>query len=624
MKIKTHIARTAALSAVFVLLAAVVPHGQRAFASGETIKQQVGLPAYFVPDAPWDQASLWDDVVSAANGNFGFAVANALNGPNYVADPDDFDYSGALEDTHNAGVKVIGYVDSGYFGRTGQKTRQGSTSTDAWRAQMQSDIDAWYSFYGSSIDGIFFDQMDNDCGTNNANAIRYEEIRNYVEHAHPGAFVVANPGAAVPQCYENAADTILTFEGTYACYQQDSGCPEPLRFNALSWDHKDPKKIMHLVYDTSGANLADAIADSKTRGAGYVYVTDDSGANPWDTIASYFSTELSGMPAGGTSDTTAPTTPGTLDTVEEYFTAVDLDWEKSTDGGSGVVGYDIYNNNTSTLLKSVKATSDAMQTASITGLTPDTEYDLMVKARDGSGNVSSASNVLTFSTDVDNNLDLYGAPGQPSASNTTYTSTDLAWTHATGGEYDRDHYVVYKDSAPIQKVPGTANSTQIVGLAPGTGYSFTVRAVDTSGNVSPLSTARSVTATSLPGGNKIANLDGALTGTDLTVEADYLLPWSFRRVYIDVDNNAATGHVPFFDNTIGADYVIENGTLLESLSNGAWNMGVAGTATPTITGYTYSWTIPLSQLDNAGSTIKVLYQAEGFAERVNTSPITVQ
>jgi chitodextrinase len=620
------LAKAASVIAVLALLIGAAPYTQRAAAAGETIKQQVGLPAYFVPDAPWDltQTSLWDNVVSSASGNFGFAVANVLNGPDYQADPDGWDYAEALADTHATGVKVIGYVDSGYFGRTGQKTRTGGTATDAWRAQMQSDVDAWYSFYGSSIDGIFFDQMDNDCGTANANAIRYEQIRDYVEHAHPGALVVANPGAAVPQCYENAADTILTFEGTYACYQQDSGCPEPLRFNALSWDHKDPRKIMHLVYDTSSGNLADAIADSKSRGAGYVYVTDDSGANPWDSIASYFSTELSGMPAGGTSDTTAPSTPGTFDTVDEQFTSVDLDWEKSTDGGSGVVGYDIYDDNSGKLLKSVKATTDTMQTASVTGLTPDTEYDFVVKARDGSGNVSSASDVLTFSTDFDDDLDLYSAPGQPAASNTTYTSTDLTWSHATGGEYARDYYMVYRDGNPVQKVPGSLNTAQVVGLSAGTSYSLTVKAFDTSGNVSPLSTARTVTTTSLPGGGAIANTDGSLTGTDATFEADYLYPWSFRRVYIDVDNNAATGHTPFFDNTIGADYVIENGTLLESQSNGAWNMLAVGTATPSVSGYAYTWTVPLSQLDNAGTTMKALFQAEGFAARTYTSPITVQ
>lgn len=623
MRVKSYIKRAALL--VVLVAFSLAPLGRPASAAGETIKQQVGLPAYFVPDVPWNTNSLWDTVASSAGGDFGFAVANVLNGPDYQADPGDYDYSGALSAAHNAGVKVIGYVDTGYFGRTGQKTRLGGTSTDAWRAQIQSDIDAWYSFYGSSMDGIFFDQMDNDCGTSNANAKRYEQVRNYVEYAHPGAMTVANPGAAVPQCYENAADTLLTFEGTYACYQQDTSCAEPLRYNALTWDHKDPKKVMHLVYDTSSSNLADAVADSKARKAGYVYVTDDSGANPWDTIASYFSTELAAMPAGGTPDTTTPTTPGTFDTVDYQFTSADFDWEKSTDGGSGVVGYDIYDNNTGALLKSVKATTATMQTASIAGLQPDTEYDFVVKARDGSGNVSSASNVLTFSTDVDNDTDYYSAPGQPAASNTTYTSTDLSWSHSTGGEYSRDYYVVYKDGTPIQKVPGSLNTTQVVGLAPGSTYSFTVKVVDTSGNVSPLSTARSVTTTSLPGGASITNAGGSLTSTTASFAADFLYPWSFRRAYVDVDNNVNTGHTPYFDTSIGADYIIENGTLLKANSNGAsWDVSSIGSATPSVSGYTYTWTVPLSSLLNAGSTMKVVYQAEGFAPFTVTSPATIQ
>lgn len=124
------------------------------------------------------------------------------------------------------------------------------------------------------------------------------------------------------------ADVLLTFEGTYLCYIQDSSCPVALRYQSPGWDPVDPKKFWHLVYNTTTElHLADALDKSKQRKAGYVYVTPDVLPNPWDALPSgtYWSSEQAGIAPGGTVDTTAPTTPASLDTVDEWYTWISLD-----------------------------------------------------------------------------------------------------------------------------------------------------------------------------------------------------------------------------------------------------------------------------------------------------------
>ncbi|WP_406674040.1 cellulase family glycosylhydrolase [Nonomuraea sp. N2-4H] len=101
--------------------------------------------------------------------------------------------------------------------------------------------------------------------------------------------------------------------------------------------------------------------------------------------------------SGGTSDTTAPTTPGTPSASGVTATGATLTWATSTDaGGSGLAGYDVYREqgDDDTLLG-----QSATNSITLTGLTPGTEYEVYVRARDGAGNQSAASPATTFTTE---------------------------------------------------------------------------------------------------------------------------------------------------------------------------------------------------------------------------------
>src|SRR5664280_2524815 len=89
------------------------------------------------------------------------------------------------------------------------------------RSQIEQDVNAWYAFYGSGIDGIFFDEGQDACGpTSGSNAWvdLYSRSNAYVKANHPGAMTAINPGRVVPRCYENAGDVLVTFEGSYDTY----------------------------------------------------------------------------------------------------------------------------------------------------------------------------------------------------------------------------------------------------------------------------------------------------------------------------------------------------------------------------------------------------------------------
>ncbi|GAA2209708.1 hypothetical protein GCM10009850_051670 [Nonomuraea monospora] len=100
--------------------------------------------------------------------------------------------------------------------------------------------------------------------------------------------------------------------------------------------------------------------------------------------------------SGGGTDTTAPTTPGTPSASGVTATGANLTWTASTDaGGSGLAGYDVYREQGATDPLLGSSTTNSI---TLTGLTPSTQYQVYVRARDGASNQSTASATTTFTT----------------------------------------------------------------------------------------------------------------------------------------------------------------------------------------------------------------------------------
>jgi hypothetical protein len=604
------------------------------------IAQHIGIPAYFPPSASYNVDEAWGPAFTGtpptATGGYdtfatagGFAIANVVNGPDYAADV-NYDYSGTLAAEHNSGTKVIGYVDTGYFGTTGLTTRAGYGDVESWRDQIEQDVNAWYEFYGADMDGIFFDEAQNDCGPSNAYANLYAEVSAYVKDAHPGALTVINPGISVPSCYQNSADTIVTFEGPESSYTASAV--------ALDWTPADPDKIMHIVYGVAPADLATVSAQSKIWGAGYVDITDEGAAgNPplYKVLPSYLPTEIAD--AVSANDAPPPAPPSGLNTYDVQFTTAQLNWDDTSGntGGSGANAYDVYVKQRAGEYHWIRTSAVAdykVPDVYLTGLTPGVRYTAYVVARDAAGNVSVPSNTYSWTQESDRSAVPPTTPGPLSASATTYSTTELSWPAAadggtqgssaefTNGQYPIAFYRVYEDDRQILQVPGDAVGATVTGMFPGTSHLFAVDAVDAAGNASPASPAASVTTRSFTGSSVASTgLESYATGT-LTLSAHVYLPFSFVRAFIDADNNPTTGYTY---NGIGADYVIENGRLFSLSTGGRFTPTLIANAPASIIDYVLTWIIPTNVLTNAGATIQVSYQAEGFAPAAHTPTITI-
>ncbi len=245
-------------------------------AAGSAAAQSIAVPAYFYPGG---SPNYWTQLDQAGPGTL--AVLNPSSGPGSGPDPN---YLSAVRSAEAAGITVVGYVYTNY----------GNRSLSA----VESDVTKYYSWY--PVQGIFFDQASTSC----TKEAYYAQLNSYVKALSVTAHTVLNPGTQTDQCYAAAADTLLTFEGTASEYTSS--------YSAPSWVSSYPAShFWHVIYGASTTSaMATAVQLSKTRNAGYVYVTSATLPNPYNVLptVSYWSTELSDI--GAASALSAPTNSG--------------------------------------------------------------------------------------------------------------------------------------------------------------------------------------------------------------------------------------------------------------------------------------------------------------------------
>jgi chitodextrinase len=180
-------------------------------------------------------------------------------------------------------------------------------------------------------------------------------------------------------------------------------------------------------------------------------------------------------------DVTAPTAPGALSARAASTSAIGLTWTPGTDNRA-VAGYRIWRNGTL-----VTTTSAGTTSFSDTGLAGGTAYTYTVKTIDAAGNASAAASASATTLFPDT------PPTQPGSlrATTTTTSVRLTWT-AASDNLGVVGYRVWRDGGASVT---TANlSLTQTGLAPDTAYTWTVRAIDTAGQ---LGASANVTARTL-------------------------------------------------------------------------------------------------------------------------------
>ncbi|HEY4947867.1 MAG TPA: spherulation-specific family 4 protein, partial [Acidimicrobiales bacterium] len=481
---------------------------------------------------------------------------------------------------------------------------------------------------------IFLDEGANQCGPTPSStfyADEYQALSAYVKKSHPGALTALNPGTAVPQCFQNSADVLVTFEGSYGDYTGSPVSPAEA-YQPLPWTSVDPNKIWHIVYGASQNQMENVVALSKSRNAGYIYVTNDVPANPYDTLppAAYWTDEQDESYPFGNPGSSLPSAPTGL-TVQGQpqpgrfssftvpgSTQVQLSWQPSTGVSAPVVAYDVYQG--STWLGSVGADVDSF---TATGLSPSTTYTFSVTARDSAANSSNPSQAVTVTTAAPDPIPPT-APSQLTVAATSFSTATLQWIPSSAPGQSVVGYSISQDGAPILTVPASTTSVTVQGLQPGLAtYTFSVQAIGSSGNLSPPSSYVSATTTPLPDDQAISSATVQDNGNGtLTYSADFATPFAFRRVFI------ATGTTPCWTtgnaSPVCSDYLIENNQVLRYTGTGTdFTYSAVGAVVPTVTGTdNYSWTIPAADIGTPAGQ-NALFNGQGYSPMSYTGPVSL-
>jgi Spherulation-specific family 4 len=224
--------------------------------------QKAFVPAYFSQSA-WSQATASRPAPSAM-------ILNPSTGMGAGTAPDPA-YQAAVKQAQAAGTTVLGY----------------SSTASGLRpiAQVEADVRNYKAWYG--VRGIFLDVVNGVP----SKLHYYKQLATYIRRVIPGASIWLNPGIYPDQQYMRVGNVVVVFEGTYMQYLNDQ---------VPSWARDFPAtKFADTVYDAPSSSQADsAISLSRSRNAGYVYVTNLTGSDPYNALPSYWPNEVSAITTG--------------------------------------------------------------------------------------------------------------------------------------------------------------------------------------------------------------------------------------------------------------------------------------------------------------------------------------
>ncbi|HEV2784563.1 MAG TPA: PQQ-dependent sugar dehydrogenase [Actinophytocola sp.] len=238
---------------------------------------------------------------------------------------------------------------------------------------------------------------------------------------------------------------------------------------------------------------------------------------------------LDRLRVGAPADTQRPTAPGQPSCSDIGFDSLTLNWPGSTDN-VGVVAYDIFHLGTE--LRT--APNPPGPPFRLTGLSPNTRYQLSVFARDAAGNESESSPEVVCTTTADpGDTSPPTTPGQPSVSNVGQTSATLSWGASTDNR-GVTRYDIRNNSndAVIDSVTGNPPPTtrNVTVLACATTYTLHVVARDAAGLTSGESPTVTFTTSACAGGNNPGTPAQVSTGWDIPWDVSWAPDGSFALV----------------------------------------------------------------------------------------------
>jgi hypothetical protein len=224
------------------------------------------VPAYFYPAG--EGLKHWERLIAAAKRVPVVAIVNPASGP---GDKADANYTRLLDRAkRQPGLTLLGYVSTRYAKRP--------------LADVKADVDCWLRLY-PQIHGIFFDEQASAADQTGYYAALYADVRK----ERKLRLVVTNPGTTCAEAYleKPAADVACLFEGAdgFATWKP----PE--------WVGKyGARRFAAIAYKVGEAEqMRKAVAAAAEKGAGWLYVTDAAGNNPWDRLPAYWDEEVAAV-----------------------------------------------------------------------------------------------------------------------------------------------------------------------------------------------------------------------------------------------------------------------------------------------------------------------------------------
>lgn len=363
------------------------------------------------------------------------------------------------------------------------------------------------------------------------------------------AMVAFTAGSAVVSSVDNTALALTTTGGAYAPDTISPTAPTGLHVTgttgssiSLAWSPSaDNVAVASYNVYSSGAKIGSVNASSSltytdsglTQGTSHAYTVAAVDTSGNVSAQSTVVTQI--VP-----DVTAPSVPGPPSATAPAYNQVKLTWGASTDtGGSGLVGYKIYRNGSAAALTLVAASTTTYTDASVNG---STTYTYQVSSYDGAGNESAKTTAVQVATPAPPDSTPPTTPGSLRASAATLTSITISWAASTDNIAVAS-YQVYRGATLIASPAAGTLSYTDTGLAPTTTYQYSVKAVDTSGNVSAAAVVSTATLALKPGD---VNGDNHINVFDLST---LLSAWNTTGANLATDLNK-DGTVNVFDLSI--------------------------------------------------------------------------
>ncbi|MDB5169466.1 MAG: hypothetical protein JWO41_822 [Candidatus Saccharibacteria bacterium] len=280
----------------------------------------------------------------------------------------------------------------------------------------------------------------------------------------------------------------------------------------------------------------------------YNYTVTAYDAVPNESAAS------SPLTASTLADTSPPSIPSNVHQTGQTTSSITIAWNASSDNVA-TTAYEIYRNGN--LVKTQAATS-----FTDTGLAVYSGYTYRVLALDAANNPSSLSPTLFAGTAADTTPP--SVPDHIHKTGSTISTIDLAWDASTD-DVGVAGYRVYRDGSLVGSPGGTTFTD--TGLSVAGNYTYTIKAVDSTGNPSAFSTPYSTSSSSdtTPPGTP-PNLH-----TTSVMDNAISLAWN-----VSSDNVATTGYK-----------IYRNGSLVGTTTGGTTTSFTDHGLSP-VTNYTYT------------------------------------